>query len=90
MFSYDSAAAGKAQSRRYRARIELSDSPLLLDLESAGRRAGMKCRADASGAVRDYIFRKQAALVRHIAAREPWRPIVNYGRELPLGMLRGA
>lgn len=78
----------KAQFRYFRNRVELSDSPAIRDIESAGHRLGKHSRADASRALRDYIWRKQCAIVRHIAARDPWRPIVNHGRELPLAMLR--
>lgn len=90
MFQYDAKAAQKAYSRQFRNRLELSDSPFIRDIEAAGGRLGLHCRADASGAIRDYIWRKQCALVRHCQAREPWRPIVNHGRELPLAMARGA
>lgn len=85
-FTYDSAAACKAQFRQFRNRLELSDSPYLHDIESAGHRLGAHSRADASPAIRDYIWRKQCALVRHWRDREAWRPIVNHGRELPLSM----
>lgn len=85
-FTYDSAAARKAQFRRFRSRLDLADSPHLQEIEAAGARLAINCRADASGAIRDYIWRKKSALVRHWSARDPWRPIVNYGRELPLSM----
>ena len=89
MFAYDARAACKAQFRQFRNRVELSDSPFIRDIEAAGHRLGAHCRADASGAMRAYIWRKQCALVRHIKARDPWRQIVNYGRELPLAMRAG-
>lgn len=89
MFAYDARAACKAQFRQFRNRIELSDSPFILDIEAAGHRLGAHCRAGASDAMRAYIWRKQCALVRHIKARDPWRQIVNYGRELPLAMQAG-
>jgi len=88
MFQYDSASACKAQFRQFRNRLDLADSPFVQDIETAGHRAGIHCRADASRALRDYIWRKQCAIVQHIAAREPWRAIVNHGRELPLAMRR--
>ena len=87
-FQYDSKAACRAQFRFFRNRLELSDSPYIRDIESAAHRLGRHCRADASDAMRDYIWRKQCALVRHELSRAPWRPIVNHGRELPLSMLR--
>lgn len=82
-------SAAKVESRYWRKRLELSNSPFIRDIEQAGRRMGLNCRADASGAVRDYIWRKQCAIVRHEQSRAPWRHIVNHGRELPLSM-RGA
>lgn len=90
MFAYDSRGASKAQSRQFRNRLELSDSPFIRDIEAAGARIGARNRASASPAIRDYIWRKQCALVRHWLARDSWRPIVNYGRELPLAMVKGA
>lgn len=86
MFSHDSKSACKAQFRYFRARVELSESPFIRNIEAAAHRLGAHSRADASRAIRDYIWRKQCALVRQQSAREPWRPIVNYGRELPLAM----
>lgn len=86
MFRYDSKSACKAQFRQFRNRLELSDSPFIRDIEAAAHRAGIHCRADAGSSLRDYIWRKQCALVRHERHRAPWRPIVNYGRELPLAM----
>ncbi len=83
-------ARAKLESRFWRKRLELSDSPFIRDIETAGHRLGAHCRADASDAMRAYIWRKQCAIVRHIAARDPWRQIVNYGRELPLAMQAGA
>lgn len=88
MFNYDARAACKAQFRQFRNRIELSDSPYIRDIEAAGHRLGIHDRAGASESLRDYIWRKQCALVRHWRGREDWRPIVNYGRELPLAMNR--
>lgn len=90
MFTYDSRAACKAQFRQFRNRLELSDCQLMRNLEAAGQEMGLHSRASASPAIRDYIWRKQSAIVRHIHARETWRPIVNYGRELPLSMGKGA
>ena len=79
-------ARAKQELRFWRKRLELSNSPFIRDIEAAGHKLGAHCRADASDAMREYIWRKQCALVRHWRARDSWRQIVNYGRELPLAM----
>lgn len=81
MQQYDKAALCRMQFRQFRNRVELSDSPYIRDIEAAGRRLGIHCRADASAALRDYIWRKQCAIARAVADRSPWLAVVNYGRE---------
>lgn len=83
-------ARAKQELRFWRKRLELSNSPFIRDIEAAGHKLGAHCRADASDAMRDYIWRKQCALVRLERQRAPWRDIVNHGRELPLAMQRDA
>lgn len=83
-------ARAKLESRFWRKRLELSNSPFIRDIEAAGHRLGVHCRADASDAMRAYIWRKQCALVQLERQRAPWREIVNHGRELPLAMRAGA
>ena len=79
-------ARAKLESRFWRKRLELSNSPFIRDIDAAGHRLGVHCRADASDAMRAYIWRKKCAIVRHCRARAPWLEIVNNGRELPLSM----
>lgn len=71
----------RAQFRHFRNRIDLADSPYISAIEAAGHRLGIHCRADASRALRDYIWRKQCALARHYQDRAPMLSIVNHGRE---------
>lgn len=89
MEHYDSQALCRAQFRGFRNRLELSDSPFIRDIEAAGHRLSLHSRADASRAVRDYIWRKQCALVQHYAKRAPYLEIINHGRALPLAMRKG-
>lgn len=74
-------SAARLELRYWRKRLDLANSPHIREIEAAGHRLGIHCRADAGDALREYIWRKQCALARHYRTRAPMFTIVNHGRE---------
>ena len=52
----------KRDTRYFRQRVDLHDMPIIAAINSAGMAMGVKSRADAGQAMRDYIERKKCAV----------------------------
>jgi hypothetical protein len=52
----------KRDQRYFRQRVDLHDMALIVGINIAGHAMGVRCRADAGQAMREYIERKKCAI----------------------------